>query len=82
MAEQQSGPRPRIAMQRGDAIFLATFLLLSAVGFLVPALREERFAGVALFGWWMAGLMVLVPLVAVVRSLRERRPRPDGEDEA
>ncbi len=62
-------------MARGDLVFLGAFLILSALGFLIPALRTERIAGVVLFGWWMAGLMVLVPLVALLRSWRERAGR-------
>jgi len=81
--DDESDPRPPagfVRMRRGDGIFLASFLAISAIGFAVPGLRDARAAGVALFGWWMAGLMVLVPLVALVRSLRER-PASPPEDE-
>ena len=55
----------------GDLLFLVAFLLLSALGFFLPWLREATFAGVAAFGWWMAALMVVVPAVALLRVLRE-----------
>ena len=58
-------------MPRGDALFLGAVLVFSALGFLIPGLRSAKFAGIALFGWWMAALMFLGPLVALIRMLRQ-----------
>lgn len=53
-------------MPRRDLLLLATLAVLAAVGFLVPSLREDKAFGVALFGWWMAGLMVAAPVLALL----------------
>jgi hypothetical protein len=57
-------------MKKWDAAFLAVVLLLSALGFLLP-LRENSWHGVALFGWWMAGLMLLGPAAAYWHMRKE-----------
>ncbi len=57
-------------MPKGDALFLAGIGVFSALGFLIPQLRSAKFAGVALFGWWMAALMFLGPLIALIRMLQ------------
>lgn len=75
-SDEREGQASFFAMRMGDGLFLASFLALSALGFLIPSLRSEHFAGVALFGWWMAGLMVMVPTVALLRSWRARGRRP------
>ena len=56
-----------------DGIFLAALAVFAALGFLLPGLRSETFAGVALFGWWMAALMFLGPLIALVRMMSRRK---------
>ena len=56
-------------MPRGDGGFLVGLLVFSALAFLIPSLRVETFAGIALFGWWMAALMFLAPLAACIRML-------------
>lgn len=64
---------------RGDeAAILATLVVFAGLAF-VPQWRELEVAGVALFGWWMATLMVLSPALAlgVVVRARARRRRGD-----
>ncbi|MFH2203715.1 MAG: hypothetical protein ABIJ96_11405 [Elusimicrobiota bacterium] len=58
-------------MPKGDGAFLAGLLVFSALAFLIPALRTAKFAGVAYFGWWMAALMFLGPLWALLRMLKK-----------
>ena len=54
-------------MSKGDALFLAGIGVFAALGFLIPGLRSAKFAGIALFAWWMAALMFLAPLIALIR---------------
>lgn len=62
-------------MPRGDKVLLAVLLAASFLPFLLPGLRTAKFAGVALFGWWLAALMVLAPVLALIKLLLER-PSP------
>jgi hypothetical protein len=59
-------------MRGRDAAFLLVVFGLSAAGFLLPALRERSWHGVALFGWWMAALMVAGPLAGFLHMLSEK----------
>lgn len=60
-------------LSTGDGFFLVILMGVAAAGFLLPHLRESQWAGVALFGWWMAILMFWGPLIALIRIMRERR---------
>ena len=66
---------------RGDEAATLAFLLVFAGLAFVPQWREVEVAGVALFGWWMAALMVLSPALAlwIVLRGRARRRRGDGD---
>lgn len=63
-------------MGRGEVLTLVFLVAFSAFSFL-PIWRRLEVAGMAVFGWLMAALMVLSPalaLIAVVRrSTRGRR---------
>jgi hypothetical protein len=60
------------AFSRGDAALLAAVLTISVLG-LLPVWRELAWQGVSLLAWWMAGLMLLSPTLALIRLARERR---------
>ncbi len=62
-------------MPTGDLVFLIAIMAMAAAAFILPPLRTTKFLGVALFGWWMAILMFLAPLLALVRMLQERKRR-------
>ena len=47
-------------MGRGEALALAFLVLFSAVSFL-PLWRELELAGMVVFGWLMAALMLVSP---------------------
>lgn len=66
-------------MDKTEHWFLVALVALSAVSFL-PLWRGVYVAGMSLFGWWMAALMVLSPLGALVIFFLERkRSRRTGE---
>lgn len=52
-------------MHRGEALALAFLILFSVVAFL-PPWREIRLAGMVLFGWLMAALMLLSPALMLL----------------
>jgi hypothetical protein len=58
-------------LPRGDRWFLIAILVFAFVSFL-PWSRHVQIAGMALFGWLMAALMVFSPAIALVRLWRER----------
>ena len=64
-------------MRGAERWFLILLLVFSAVSFL-PWWREIHVAGLSLFGWWMAALMVLSPLVALLIFFLERRQAAPG----
>lgn len=64
-------------MSQGDRAYLAAMLLFAALAFL-PWTRGVRIAGLALFGWLMAALMVVAPLVALLRLVAGRRGKSHG----
>ncbi len=51
-------------MRRGEAAALAFLVLFSALSFL-PVWRTVEIAGMAVFGWLMAALMVISPVVTL-----------------
>lgn len=61
-----------IGMARAEAVALAVLVIYSALCFL-PIWRRLEFAGMVLFGWWMAALMLLSPALMLVLFLRRRR---------
>ncbi len=65
-------------MPRGDRWYILAILLFVVVSFL-PWSHSIQVAGMALFGWLMAALMVVAPVVALLR-LRER-PRPQNRQD-
>ena len=65
-------------MPRGDRWYILAILLFAVVSFL-PWSHRIQVAGMALFGWLMAALMVVAPVVALLR-LRER-PRPQNRQD-
>ena len=60
-------------MARGEKVVLGVLILFSAACFLPPT-RSVEVAGMALFGWLMALLMVLSPILTLW-VLRRGRPR-------
>lgn len=65
------------AMPRGERLYLAALLFLAALAFL-PWTRQVSIAGLALFGWLMAALMVAAPLAALFRLVAGRKGESDG----
>ena len=59
---------------RGEAATLVFLIAFSAFSFL-PVWRRLELAGMALFGWLMALLMVVSPALALVIFLGRRRRR-------
>jgi len=51
-------------MDRAEALALLFLVAFSALSFL-PAWRSQKIAGMAVFGWLMAALMVLSPALAL-----------------
>ncbi len=52
-------------MRRSEALALLFLIVFSIVSFL-PAWREVQFAGMSLFGWLMAALMLISPLLMLL----------------
>ena len=78
MLKASRNAMPRFfAMSRGDRAYLAALLLFAVLAFL-PVTREVSIAGLALFGWLMAALMVVAPLAALFRLLAGRRKESNG----
>ena len=67
-------------LPRGDRWYIVALLVFAAVSFL-PWSHTIDVAGMALFGWLMAGLMVLAPVVALF-WLRARSSHPSKQDTA
>ena len=59
-------------MRKSELWFLIFLILFSALSFL-PVWREVYIAGMSLFGWWMAALMILSPLGALAIFVYERK---------
>lgn len=60
-------------MAKGEKGALSVLILFSAASFL-PITRSVEFAGMALFGWLMAALMVLAPILTLW-AFRRGRPQ-------
>jgi CDP-diglyceride synthetase len=58
-------------MPSGDRWFLLTIIIFSIIAFL-PWTQRVHLAGMALFGWLMAALMILSPAIALIRLIRHR----------
>jgi hypothetical protein len=58
-------------MNRPEASVLGILVAFSAFSFL-PLWREVELAGMAVFGWLMAALMVLSPVLALLVFFRGR----------
>jgi hypothetical protein len=72
-------PRPKamkqfFPMERREAYALLFLVGFSVFSFL-PAWRETEVAGMAVFGWLMAALMVISPLLALFVFVWGGRPR-------
>ena len=59
-------------MPRGDRWYLVALILFSVIAFL-PWWREMYVAGMSVFGWLMAILMVFSPTVALLLFRWERK---------
>ena len=59
-------------MRRDEARVLVVLVVLAAASFL-PVWRTVEIAGMAVFGWLMAALMVLSPALALYVFLRKPR---------
>ena len=57
-------------MRRDEARVLVVLIVLSAAAFL-PVWRTQELAGMAVFGWFMAGLMIVSPALALYVFLRK-----------
>jgi hypothetical protein len=58
-------------MDRGEALLVAFLIVFSALSFL-PLWRTIELAGMVVFGWLMAALMVISPALALVIFLIKR----------
>ena len=61
-----------LRMRKPELWLLVTLVLFSAASFL-PLWREIYIAGMSLFGWWMAALMILSPMGALAVFFYERK---------
>jgi hypothetical protein len=59
------------SMPRGDRWYLIVIIVFSFISFL-PWTQDIHVAGMALFGWLMAALMILSPAIALIRLIRHR----------
>ncbi|KAA0230062.1 hypothetical protein EDS67_08465 [candidate division KSB1 bacterium] len=64
-------------MPRGDRWYLIIVIVFAFISFL-PWSRAIHVAGMALFGWLMAGLMLLSPAIALLLLWFEKKNRPDS----
>ncbi|UCF81750.1 MAG: hypothetical protein JSV08_04885 [Acidobacteriota bacterium] len=62
---ENARPSGFFAMPRGELVFLVALVAASTLGFLTMK-SSVTLAGMALFGWWMAALMFLGPLAALI----------------
>jgi hypothetical protein len=60
-------------MVRGEKVALSVLIFFAAASFL-PVARNVEVAGMALFGWLMAALMLLSPILTLW-IFRRGRPR-------
>lgn len=62
-------------MPRGDRWYLMIVIAFAFISFL-PWSRMIYVSGMALFGWLMAGLMLLSPAIALLLLWVEKKNRP------
>jgi hypothetical protein len=62
-------------MPRGDRWYLLVIIIFSFISFL-PWTQRIHVAGMALFGWLMAALMVLSPAIALLRLIHRHVTAP------
>lgn len=62
------------AMPRSDRWYLLALIVFAAIAFM-PWTKHVHFAGMALFGWLMAALMIFSPALALVLLWREHKRR-------
>jgi len=62
------------AMSTGDRRYLLALVVFSVIAFM-PWWREMYVAGMSVFGWLMAILMVFSPTVALLVFRQERRKK-------
>lgn len=67
------------AMIRSDRWYLLALVVFSVIAFM-PWWREMYLAGMSVFGWLMAVLMVFSPTLAVFVFRQERRARRDRQE--
>ena len=60
-------------MARGEKVALSVLIFFAAASF-APVARNVEVAGLVLFGWLMAALMVLSPILTLW-AFRRGRPR-------
>ena len=61
-----------LPMMKSERWLLVALVIFSAASFL-PVWREVYIAGMSLFGWWMAALMILSPVGALAVFFYERK---------
>jgi hypothetical protein len=61
-----------LPMSKAERWLLAALVFFSAASFL-PIWREIYIAGMSLFGWWMAALMIFSPMGALAVFFYERK---------
>jgi membrane protein YqaA with SNARE-associated domain len=61
-----------LPMSKTERLLLVALVAVSAASFL-PMWREIYIAGMSLFGWWMAALMILSPVGALAVFFSERK---------
>jgi hypothetical protein len=61
-------------MKRGDFGYLIGIITFAFISFL-PFSRRIIIAGMALFGWMMAALMIISPTFVLVRLVIEKREK-------
>ena len=79
---EEPSPQPAsgfFPLSPGDIAYVVAVLAIAVVAFL-PWARDVSWAGVALLGWLMAGLMVAAPVIALVRIVSERRSDRRGDE--
>ena len=65
-------------MSSGDRWYLLAVIAFAVISFL-PWSWQIEVAGMALFGWLMAALMVFSPAIALVRLLKRHNRQPEAE---
>jgi uncharacterized membrane protein (DUF485 family) len=61
-------------MSKGEALLLVFLIVVAVISFL-PMWRTLEIGGMAVFGWFMAALMVTSPLLALLLFRRANRAK-------